>query len=314
MKKISVVIATYNRGSLLLDCIKSVAKQNYPKNKFDIIIVNDGSTDSTEKNVLTLKRKIRNLRLLTHKNNRGEAAARNTGIKAAKGEIISFIDDDCIAHERWLSSINSAFVKDINGVEGKTFTKGKKGPFDNYVENINGGNYMTCNMSYTASFIRGICCDERLKYANRVDSDLAFSVLEKVGNIIFEENALVEHSVLKSGFMAKLRKKRFFMNDALLYKKHPGLYKRHIKYPFEKFTPFYILFVLLSFFNPLLITGALLTAAVEIVSRGWHSGIFDYIRFTALQAIGSFVVIASVIYGCYKYDASLEIFLPSLRS
>lgn len=314
MKKISVVIVTYNRGNLLLECIKSVARQKYPRKKLEIIVVNDGSTDNTEKNAITLKGKNRNLRVLTHKENRGEAAARNTGIKAAKGEIIAFLDDDCIAHDGWLFSINSAFRKGIDGVEGKTFARGKKGPFDNYVENINGGNYMTCNMSYATSSIKSIGCDERLRYANRVDSDLAFSVLEKGGNLVFDENALTEHSVIKTGFMAKLRKKKFFMNDALLYKKHPRLYKKYIKYPFEKFTPFYILFILLSFLSPMMLLGVFLSAAIEAANRKWSLGILDYIKFTVLQAIGSFIIIASVIYGCYKYGASLKIFFPSFSS
>lgn len=308
-RKISVVIATYNRRDILPKCINSVINQDYPRNGFEIIIVNDCSTDDTYEYARALAKKHRSIRAFSHNKNKGEAAARNTGIKAAKGEIIAFLDDDCIAGKNWLFSISAAFRKGIDGVEGRTIARGRKGPFDNYVENNTGGRYMTCNMSYRSSVIKKTGCDERFRHANRVDSDLAFSVMEKGKNLVFEKNAIAEHSVLRSRFMAKLRKKKFFMNDALLYKKHPAFYKKYIRFPFEKFTPFYILFSLLSFINPLMVAGVFLTAGIEIASRKWAAGLYDFLRFTALQAIGSFMIIVYVLCGCWKYRTSLRIFL-----
>lgn len=301
MKTISVVVATYNRGKLLVNCIKSLMKQSYPKNKYDIIIVNDGSTDSTIEDIKYFVKKWKKIRIITHKKNMGEAASRNTGIKSSHGEIIAFLDDDCIADKNWLSSISTAFVEGIDGVEGRTITKEKKGPFDNYVENLSGGKYMTCNMSYRSSIIKKIECDDRLKYPNRVDSDLAFSVIERGGKIVFEKNAVAEHAVIKGSFLSKMRKKRFFMNDVLLYKKHPVLYRKHIKFPFERFTPFYIGFALLSFVNIFMLAGTLFAALTEMLYRKWTFRFDDFVKFFILQSIGSFVIIGSVVYGIWKF-------------
>ncbi|MBI2589906.1 glycosyltransferase family 2 protein [Candidatus Berkelbacteria bacterium] len=309
-KKISVVITTYNRAPQLLKCVDSVIGQDYPSSMYEIIVVNDCSTDSTKSVMGGISKVHKNIRILSHSKNKGEAGARNTGIKAARGNIIAFIDDDCIAGKGWLSSINHAFVDGVDGVEGITVTKGGKGPFDNYVENLHGGKYMTCNMSYRAPLIKKIGCDGRLRHANRVDSDLAFSVIESGGKLVFSREASVEHSITRGSFRSKLRRKKFFMNDALLYKKHPALYKKDIKFPFEKFTPFYIFLAAASLINPLFLAGLFLAAAIELIDRRWHAGPVDFVKFAVLQSIGSFVIIASVLYGCWKYGSSPRILLP----
>ena len=310
MKFISVVIATYNRSDMLLKCINSVLLQKYPRNKFEILVVNDCSTDDTMVLIKRVKRNHINVRVLSHKENKGEAGSRNTGIKAARGEIIAFIDDDCVARLGWLSAIRAAFRRGVDGVEGMTTAPGSKGPFDSYVENTKGGRYMTCNMSYRASLIKKVRCDERLRHANRVDSDMAFSVMERGGQIVFQKKAVVEHSVTRNSFMSKLRKKKFFANDALLFKKHPVLYKKDIVFPFEKFTPLYIPFVILSVFNPVFAAALVATAVCEILHRKWHPSALDFIKFVVLQSVGSFVIVGAVFYGCLKYRCSPRIFLP----
>lgn len=310
MKFISVVIATYNRSEMLLKCINSILSQNYPKNRLEILVIDDCSTDDTATLMKHVVRSHRNVRVLSHKENKGEAGSRNTGIKAARGEVIAFIDDDCIARQGWLSAINSAFREGVDGVEGMTTAPGAKGSFDSYVENKEGRRYMTCNMSYRTDLIKKIMCDERFRHANRVDSDLAFSVLERGGRIIFEKKASVEHSVTRSGFIAKLRRKKFFMNDALLFKKHPTLYKKDVVFPFEKFTPLYIIFVILSVFNPVFAAALVATSVFEILYRKWHANIWDFVKFLILQSVGSFVIVTAVLYGCLKYRCSPRIFLP----
>ena len=68
-KKISVVIATYNRGSKLKDAIKSIENSNYPRNKIEIIIIDDCSTDKTSNLILKLSKKNSNIKYYKTKTN-----------------------------------------------------------------------------------------------------------------------------------------------------------------------------------------------------------------------------------------------------
>ena len=86
---ISVIIPTFNRAHCIEKAILSIFKQKYTN--FEIIIVNDGSTDDTLEIISSLQDK--RLRLICHERNKGLAVARNTGINNAKGEFITFLDD-----------------------------------------------------------------------------------------------------------------------------------------------------------------------------------------------------------------------------
>jgi len=90
MKKdfISVVIPTYNRASFLKEAIDSVLSQTC--RDFELIVVDDGSTDDTPALLLSYGKKIKVIK----KANKGPSAARNRGIKAAKGEWLAFLDSD----------------------------------------------------------------------------------------------------------------------------------------------------------------------------------------------------------------------------
>jgi glycosyltransferase involved in cell wall biosynthesis len=85
---ISVVIPTYNRASFLKEAIDSVLSQTF--RDFELIVVDDGSTDETPELLLSYGNKIKVIK----KANKGPSAARNRGIKAAKGEWIAFLDSD----------------------------------------------------------------------------------------------------------------------------------------------------------------------------------------------------------------------------
>lgn len=89
MPKVSVIIPTYNRAVLLRSAINSVLSQSYED--YEIIVVDDGSTDDTEKIVNELSTdKLR----YVYQENKGRSAARNYGIKLARGEYVAFLDSD----------------------------------------------------------------------------------------------------------------------------------------------------------------------------------------------------------------------------
>ena len=91
---ISIIIPTYNGSKNIKRALTSVLNQTYPN--IEIIVVDDASTDNTIEVVNSIKDK--RIKLLRHTTNRNGSAARNTGIRASKGEYIAFLDDD----DEWL--------------------------------------------------------------------------------------------------------------------------------------------------------------------------------------------------------------------
>lgn len=89
--KISVIITTYNRSSLLIRAIDSVLNQTFKE--FELIIVDDGSTDNTTQIVESYLYSYDNIRFVKHKN-RKQALSLNTGIQIAQGNFITFLDSD----------------------------------------------------------------------------------------------------------------------------------------------------------------------------------------------------------------------------
>lgn len=91
---VSVIIPTYNRANLVGKAIKSVLSQTYQD--FEIIVIDDGSTDNTEETVKSFNNF--KIRYICHSDNRGISAARNTGIRASLGKYIALLDSD----DEWL--------------------------------------------------------------------------------------------------------------------------------------------------------------------------------------------------------------------
>jgi glycosyltransferase involved in cell wall biosynthesis len=87
---VSVIIPTYNRAHLLGRAIRSVLAQTY--HDYELIVVDDGSTDNTQEIVRDFSDD--RIKYIRHDKNKGGAAARNSGIKAAAGQYIAFQDDD----------------------------------------------------------------------------------------------------------------------------------------------------------------------------------------------------------------------------
>ena len=104
----SIVIPTYNRPQRLEACLKSVTRLNYDRDRFEVIVVDDGSKKPAEA-VVDPFRKMLNLKLLSQ-SNAGPAAARNTGVQHAAGEFIAFTDDDCMPARDWLRELAGNFA------------------------------------------------------------------------------------------------------------------------------------------------------------------------------------------------------------
>jgi O-antigen biosynthesis protein len=97
---ISVIIPTFNRAAMLADTLESFAAQSIPKNRYEVVVVDDGSKDATPEVCRDFASPIQ-LKYL-HIENSGISAAKNTGILASRGRILLFCDDDDIADSHLL--------------------------------------------------------------------------------------------------------------------------------------------------------------------------------------------------------------------
>lgn len=105
----SIVVPTFNRPTQLRDiCLSALAQLDYPRDRFEVIIVDDGSETSLGGCMGKLPDDL-NL-LVIKQSHSGPAAARNTGAMRARGEILAFTDDDCAPDETWLKALSDCFV------------------------------------------------------------------------------------------------------------------------------------------------------------------------------------------------------------
>src|SRR6476646_5915451 len=111
--KISVVVPTYDRPSLLRKCLEGLMKQNFSKEEYEVIVVTDGPDGITCKmiNDVRYKNDAKNIFCISLPQKMGPAAARNKGWRMAKGELILFTDDDCIPDENWISSFWKEYMQ-----------------------------------------------------------------------------------------------------------------------------------------------------------------------------------------------------------
>ena len=115
----SVVIATYNRRDMLEACLSATADQEFD-GTYEVVVVDDGSSDGTEAMVKGLKPGYPVPLVYLRQQNRGSAAARNAGLARARGAVIAFLDDDHVATRTWLRDICRALEDPgVGGVSGR---------------------------------------------------------------------------------------------------------------------------------------------------------------------------------------------------
>jgi len=115
----SVVVATHNRCRLLGRVAEAILGQTLSPDRYELLIVDDGSTDGTEALCAELAKRpgVRYLR----QPNRGVASARNRGIREAAGDVVAFTDDDCLVPPDWLARLADGYARhpEVVGVGGR---------------------------------------------------------------------------------------------------------------------------------------------------------------------------------------------------
>ncbi len=99
---VSIVIVNLNGLRHLDECFKSIQRLDYPKDKIEVILVDNGSQDDSVK---FMQEKYRWVKIIRNTKNEGFAKPSNDGARAASGEYVAFLNNDMKVHRRWLSEL-----------------------------------------------------------------------------------------------------------------------------------------------------------------------------------------------------------------
>ncbi len=202
----SVVIPTYKRPYELVRCLTAISKLDYPADKFEVIVVDDGG--ELDEDILSPFHNKFNLELL-HQENFGPATARNHGVRLAKNDYLAFTDDDCEANAEWLAKFAEQIKASpehllggqiTNALESNIYSTASQmlvSYFHNYGEQFNPdfAFFTTNNLALLRSkFLSLGGFDESFVIAAAEDRDFSSRWRETNHKMLFLETAIVRHS------------------------------------------------------------------------------------------------------------------------
>jgi GT2 family glycosyltransferase len=227
---VSVVVCSCNGARTLRDCLEGLSELEYPD--YEVIVVNDGSTDHTS----AIAEEFPQFRLVNTKN-RGLSCARNTGLSAARGEIVAYVDDDARPDRHWLTYLAHTFRTSSHaGVGGPNIAPPEDGPIADCVANAPGGpihvlisdreaeHIPGCNMAFRRERLEEIGgFDPQFRTAGD-DVDLCWRMQERGWTLGFNPAAMVWHH-RRNSLRAYWRQQRAYGRaEALLERKWPEKY------------------------------------------------------------------------------------------
>jgi len=260
---ISVVLPTYNRSESLRRILSSLERQTLPASRFEVIVVDDGSTDGTAsvagEFVSRGSLRVEYIRGA----HEGPGASRNRGVSRARGGIIAFIEDDVTPEPDWLARAEQ-YLQDpaITGVEGKTIEEGSARSVRSFdpPEHLS---FIPCNLFLRKeAFVAAGGYDPAFFNAAmgiyfREDIDLGFTLLERRNIIKKVDDVVVAHPPQFRSANDILRHCRRFYFDPLLFRKHRRLFRSDLETkhvgpllvhrPFHYLSMFYLLQILIIF-------------------------------------------------------------------
>jgi GT2 family glycosyltransferase len=184
LSMISVVIPTCERPELVTRCLANLTGAD------EIIVSDDSRTDRTCK---LIREKFPGVKWVRGPH-RGPAANRNFGARQASGDLIAFVDDDCIPSDLWVNNLRRALAE-TNLVEGKTICPDRTNhPLEEVVENLSGGLLWSCNFGIRrALFSKLGGFDEDFQEAGGEDLEFAWRVRQNGVEVVFAPEAVVYH-------------------------------------------------------------------------------------------------------------------------
>ncbi len=227
--RVSVVVCSYNGARTIGQCLESLLALEYPN--FEVIVVDDGSTDATAEVVRRF-----GVRLIRTPN-RGLSAARNTGLAAATGDVVAYIDDDAYADPHWLSYAVSALLSSRHAAVGgpnlpppgdgrvaAAVARAPGGPVHVLVDDTEAEHIPGCNMVFWRQALRDVGgFDPQFRTAGD-DVDVCWRLQARGHTIGFHPAAVVWHHRRNSVRAYWRQQVGYGRAEALLERKWPDKY------------------------------------------------------------------------------------------
>jgi cellulose synthase/poly-beta-1,6-N-acetylglucosamine synthase-like glycosyltransferase len=197
---VSVIIPAHNAEGTIRQCLDALVGQSYPADSYEVIVVDDGSTDKT--GTIVQDYAVKYIR----QENQGPAAARNKGAEEARGEIILFTDADCVADADWIQEMLRPFEQpEVMAVKGAYRTNQKsltarfaQLEFEERFELLKRADSIDMVDTYSAGFRKEIFLklggfDTSFPAANNEDTELSYRMSALGYRMVFNPEARVGH-------------------------------------------------------------------------------------------------------------------------
>lgn len=226
---ISVVISTYNRPEHVRTLLAALREQTLEPRSFEVIVVDNGSAESSTQAVLAEEQARNELRLrsIRHDVTRGPAGGRNSGWRLARAPLVAFTDDDCVPAPQWLErALALASQHPAAVIQGRT--EPLREPLGLLERSVVvrglGPQYETCNIVYPRAVLERLNgFDESFGLVPAgEDTDLAWRALEAGTPAVFAADAVVFHAVHELGPIGALREAARWTDAPRLFRRHPG--------------------------------------------------------------------------------------------
>ncbi len=223
---ISVIVPAFNAEKTIGACLDALLAQSAPRDLYEIIVVDDGSTDKTRQVVES-----RGVKTLTQPN-RGAAAARNLGAQNARGDILLFIDADSVPDARWVEAMVAPFAdSSIAGASGEKKTR-QTNLWARYVQLEYDYKYDRMDAHRTTDFIDSSTAAYRREIflsnhgfdttlMEAEDTDLSFRLSERGCAMVLARDAIVYHTHPESLGEYLRRKYHYAIWRTIIYARYP---------------------------------------------------------------------------------------------
>ena len=233
---VSVVVPTCGRADLLNRCMAALTAQTLRGADMEIIVVDDAPSGATRDVVgqwaaRAAQRGV-DVAYVPNHGPHGPAAARNLGWRDARADVVAFTDDDTVPDRDWLRSGLLALDDGVDALWGRITMPLPDRPtdYERDASHLARAEFVTANCFCRKAMLQSVDgFDERFRLAWREDSDFHFRLLAQGARIRHAPDALVVHPVRPARWGVSMSQQKKIQFDALLYKKHPRLYREKIR-------------------------------------------------------------------------------------